>query len=218
MTTATRVAAGGALATYRSLLRARTEPQMVEVPAVQALVIDGRGRPESTPVFQEAIGALYGLTYTTKFSLKGVSTEAYPVMPVEGLWTIPGGLSAATAAPTGWRWTLLIVQPAHVTPAMIEDSREHLRRRGRGSAALERVRLAPFDEGRAAQLMHIGPYDAEGPSIARLHAFIRENGCRPRGRHHEIYIGDPRRSDPSRLKTLLRQPVEAMPSRRAAAR
>ncbi len=196
------------MAGYRDLYKAGHAPQMVAVPAVTALMIDGAGKPEDSPAFQEAVQALFSLTYTTKFALKAEARAAdYKVMSLEGLWWVPGQATLPLADATAWHWTLLMVQPDFVDETVIARSRETLVRRGRSSPSIDRARLATFDEGRAAQLMHVGPYSEETPNIERLLAFIRENDLRPRGAHHEIYLGDPRRADPSRLKTILRQPV-----------
>ncbi len=164
--------------------------------------------PEGSPAFQDAIQALYGLTYTTKFALRSDGPVGdYRIMPLEGPWWVPGQTAFWDTDPAGLHWTLLIVQPDFMDDGIIARSREILDRRGRSSPSVNRTRLARFEEGCAAQLLHVGPYAAEQPNIDRLHDFIRDQHLRPTGHHHEIYLGDPRRAEPSRLKTILRQPV-----------
>lgn len=183
------------------------KPVLIDVPPLNALWIDGRGAPAET-AFQAALQALYSLTYTIKFGRRKLGLESgYRVMPLEGLWSTDasGGFEPSSGAPVSW--TLFIVQPEYVNGMDVRRALAELDARGKRTAAVERVRLLTFSEGRAAQIMHVGPYSAEAPTIARLHAFIRGGGLRRAGRHHEIYLGDPRRADPSRLRTILRQPV-----------
>lgn len=184
------------------------EPSIVEVPAMQFLMVDGTGNPNQPGLFQEAIQALYSLSYGAKFMLKKHGIE-YRVSPLEGLWGSPGGFNPDKKA--SWRWTAMIMQPAEVTPAVLEKVRAEAMRK-KPLPGLSRVRLETFREGRSAQIMHIGPYSAEAPTIARLHEFIKKSGHRLVGRHHEIYLGDPRRSAPERLRTLIRQPIADDPS------
>src|SRR5581483_1521169 len=138
----------------------------------------------ATPAFQDAVGALYAVAYTAKFMVKRSGGEDYRLTPLEGLWW------AGEGPPRAWDWTLMIMQPDHVSAALIEHAAAAASAR-RPLAAIERVRLERFAEGLAAQVLHLGPYAEEGPTIERLHAFIAECGRRPRGRHHEIYLGDP---------------------------
>jgi hypothetical protein len=127
-------------------------------------------------------------------------------MTLEGLWWVEGGEFDITH-PGGWRWTAMILQPDHITPEMSLDALAQLRKKKPGPA-LDRLRLERFHEGLCLQIMHIGPYAAEPATIARMDVFAQENGYRKRGVHHEIYLGDPRRGDPAKLKTVLRQPIE----------
>lgn len=179
------------------------EPSIVDVREMLFLMIDGTGDPNKPGPFQDAIQALYSLSYGAKFMLKKDGIE-FRVSPLEGLWGSAGGFNPNKK--TAWRWTAMIMQPPEVTPTVLEKVRAEAMRK-KPLPALPRVRLEAFREGLSAQIMHVGPYSAEAPTIARLHEFIQKQGYRLKGRHHEIYLGDPRRSAPERLRTLIRQPM-----------
>jgi len=185
-------------------------PAIVEVPELCFLMIDGRGDPNSSEAYQDALGALYGIAYTLKFTLKKAEPERdFKVAPLEGLWwadTEAPSMAALQADRDSWNWTMMIAVPDGVTAAEFAAAAEAAARR-RPLPAAARVRLERFAEGLAAQIMHVGPYADEAPTIAALHAFVEEQGYALRGRHHEIYLGDPRRTAPERLKTVLRHPV-----------
>lgn len=181
------------------------EPEIVEVPELNFLMVDGRGKPDTTGEFQEAIGALYPLAYGAKFALKKSGVDVR-VMPLEALWWSPGSSILKTDDPSRWRWTAMIMQPAQVTSRLIEEVRAEAMRK-RPNPALPKVRLEAFREGTCAQVMHVGPYSAEKPTIEKLHAFIAAQGWKLAGKHHEIYLGDPRRAAPEKLRTIVRQPI-----------
>jgi len=185
-------------------------PAIVEVPELSFLMIDGRGDPNSSEAYQDALGALYGIAYTLKFTLKKAEPERdFKVAPLEGLWwadTEAPSMDALQADRDSWNWTMMIAVPDGVTAAEVAAAAEAAARR-RPLPAAGRVRLERVAEGLAAQIMHVGPYSAEAPTIARLHAFVDAEGYELRGRHHEIYLGDPRRTAPERLKTVIRHPV-----------
>ena len=201
MTLVTEAAAG-----LTELYRARATPELVDVPELSFLMIDGRGDPNASVRFQEAVQALHSVSYTLKFALKRAGAADYRIGPLEGLWWAADMRSFVTDDKSAYEWTLMIRQPDEVTPPLVERAAAEVAERKRLPAARD-LRLERFAEGRAAQVLHLGPYAAEGPTIERLHAFIRENGLRMREKHHEIYLGDPRRATPERLKTILRQPV-----------
>jgi hypothetical protein len=184
-----------------------TKPVLVEVPALGFLMVDGEGDPNTSAAFQEAIEALYGLSYTLKFTSKMGGGADWKVMGLEGLWWADGPEAFRTRRKDEWRWTLMVAQPDVVTAEMAEAAAETLRQK-KNPAALDRVRLERFEEGLSAQILHVGPYSEEGPMIERLQAFIRDEGHEPAGKHHEIYLSDARRTAPEKLKTLLRHPVE----------
>jgi hypothetical protein len=185
-------------------------PAIVQVPELSFLMIDGRGDPNSSEDYQDALGALYGIAYTLKFTLKKAEPERdFKVAPLEGLWwadTEAPSMDALQADRDSWNWTMMIAVPDGVTAAEVAAAAEAAARR-RPLPAAGRVRLERVAEGLAAQIMHVGPYSAEAPTIARLHAFLDAEGYELRGRHHEIYLGDPRRTAPERLKTVIRHPV-----------
>ncbi len=191
--------------------------EVVRVPRLQFAMIDGaieKGQgPGSSYRFQEATQALYGIAYTLKFMLKKRKTNAvdYPVMALEGLWWVEDGVFDITVQ-DNWCYTLMILQPEVVTPAVFEQARREVARKRGETAALAQLRLEKFQEGLCVQIMHIGPYATEPATVDRMKAFAREGGYQDcvglGGKHHEIYMGDPRKADPAKLKTVLRHPVQ----------
>lgn len=182
--------------------------EIVDVPAMDFLMIDGDGDPNGSQPYMDAIEALYSLSYTLKFALKQAEGVNYRVAPLEGLWWSDDMAVFLAGDRTAWRWTMMIAQPSVVTPAWMERASEEVRRK-KTLPALPLLRFAPYHEARAAQIMHIGPYAAEAPTIQKLHDFIHAQGGVFDGReqkHHEIYLGDPRRAAPEKLKTMIRQP------------
>jgi len=181
------------------------EPSIVEVPAFVFLMVDGKGDPNTSPDFQAAIQALFALSYGVHFDLKKSGVDSR-VRPLEALWWATSNHDIMRVDMAAWRWTAMIMQPDELTPTRLEKVREEAQRK-KPNATLGKVRLETFEEGMAAQVMHIGPYAAEKPTIDKLRAFIEDEGYRSRGRHHEIYLGDPRRAAPDKLKTIIRQPI-----------
>ena len=186
-------------------------PVIVEVPELGFLMLDGRGDPNSSQQYQAALQALYGVAYTLKLTLKKADLERdFKVAPLEGLWWTDGeppSLDALQSDRDSWNWRMMIAVPDAVTAAEVAAAADAAARR-RPLPAAGLVRLERFAEGQAAQVMHIGPYAEEASTIARLHEFVAEQGYELRGRHHEIYLGDPRRTAPERLRTVLRHPVK----------
>lgn len=186
------------------------EPQVVSVPPMQFLAIDGKGGPNDNPEFEAAVSALYGCAYSIKFARKKAALEPeYSVQPLEGLWWVEGGSAEnwQTAALSQWRWRLLIGQPDFITQADLAAAKaEIMKKKG---ADVSAVRLERFDEGTVVQILYIGPYKDEHPAIAKLHEWARAQGYELHGLHHEIYLGDPRKTAPEKLKTILRMPVRA---------
>jgi len=186
-------------------------PAIVDVPELAFLMVDGRGDPETAEPYHQALEALYSVAYTLKFTLKKADPERdFKIAPLEGQWW------ADEVAPTmadlqsdrdAWNWTMMIAVPDAVTPAEVAAAREAAARK-RDLPAAPLLRLERLEEGLAAQILHVGPYAEEAPTIERLHAFAAAEGYELRGRHHEIYLGDPRRTAPERLKTVLRHPVQ----------
>jgi hypothetical protein len=182
------------------------EVELVELPYLNFIMVDGRGDPNTSSAYRESIELLYSLSYTLKFAIKKEEGIEYPVMALEGLWSVPEEGSFSMANRDSWLWTSMMVQPPCVTDRWFRRAVEMVKEK-KELPSLGSARLEGFAEGLSAQVMHVGPYSAEAPTIARLHSFIRERGYFPRGRHHEIYLGDPRRASPDRLKTIVRQPV-----------
>jgi len=182
------------------------EVSVVEVPPMNFLMIDGAGDPNVSPAYQQAVEALFSLSYALKFRVKKSKGVDYVVMPLEGLWWTDDPAQFSMSNKAIWKWTAMIMQPEFVTAEMVTEALDELRKK-KALPALEKVRFETYCEGLAVQIMHIGPYAAEEPTIARLHSFIRENGYELNGKHHEIYLSDPRRTAPEKLKTILRQPI-----------
>jgi hypothetical protein len=184
------------------------EVSIVDVPAMNFLQIDGQGDPNTSRAYQEAIEALYTVAYQLKFMVKKRDPQLdYVVPPLEGLWWAEDMDDFASGNKEAWQWTAMIYQPDHVTRELFEEAVQQVRGK-KDVAALPLLRLEPYHEGLSVQILHIGPYADEGPTIEKLHAFAREKGYRLRGKHHEVYLGDPRRTAPEKLKTVIRQPVE----------
>lgn len=194
----------------RELYGAGREPAIVEVPELAFLMIDGHGDPNTSVEYGEAIEALYAIAYSAKFAVKrGPKGVDFGVMPLEGLWSTSDMSKFSTARKSDWDWTAMIMQPEYVSDAVFDSARETAAAKKPELAAIGRVRLERFAEGLCAQVMHVGPYSSEGPTIERLHAFIAEQGYALRDKHHEIYMSDPRRCAPQKLKTIVRQPIAA---------
>jgi hypothetical protein len=198
---------------YKKELKQLYAPSAKEVVQIQVqpllfLMIDGQGDPNTAPEYTAAVETLYALAYALKFKVKrGASGMDFAVMPLEGLWWGAGIDWHDAGQRTNWQWTMMIMQPEHVTAALFEQALAETHNK-KPALALDRVRFERYDEGLAAQILHIGPYATEGPTVARLHAFIEQQGRTPRGKHHEIYLGDPRKSAPEKLRTVIRQPFE----------
>ncbi len=179
----------------------------VDVPAFSFLMIDGHGDPNTDPAYGEAVSALYALAYALKFAVKQQTAIDYAVMPLEGLWWVADMRKFDLHHKEDWDWTMLIMQPPPVTAQLFESVLPEVTKK-KPNPALSRVRWQTFTEGPCAQILHLGPYSAEGPTVVRLHDFIKQNAHQLSGKHHEIYLGDPNRTQPAKLKTIVRQPFE----------
>ena len=201
------MSAVAAAPTAGQLIKPRAgRPEIVDVPEFNFVMVDGQGDPNTSHEFQDAIGALYALSYGAKFALKKAGFE-FRVMPLEALWWSNRPRDFWRADRDRWQWTAMILQPDPVTAGVVEAVRAEAMRK-KANPALGRVRFQAFREGRCAQVMHVGPYSAEQPTIELLHAFIAAEGYKPAGKHHEIYLGDPRRAAPEKLRTVIRQPID----------
>lgn len=190
----------------RELYAAGPQPSLIDVPELSYAMIDGHGDPNRAAEFTEAVETLYAFSYAAKFAVKRGCGVDYGVLPLEGLWWVPDMSTFTTAGKSAWDWTMMIMQPAEVTTEVVDQALTGAAAK-KGARAAARVRLERLHEGLAAQVMHRGPYSAEGPTIAALHEFIAGAGYERVGKHHEIYLGDPRHTAPEKMKTILRQPV-----------
>jgi hypothetical protein len=192
------------LAAYYKASAARVAD--ADVPSFDFLMIDGRGDPNRAPEYAEAVTALYQLSYAIKFHLKkGKAGIDYGVMPLEGLWWVDDMHLFTTADKSAWKWTMMILQPEFVTREIVAAMRAEVAEK-KSPPALSRIRFETFREGSCAQILYVGPYADEGPAIQRIHDHIRESGHSLRGKHHEIYLKDPRKCAPEKLQTIIRQP------------
>ena len=183
------------------------EVALVEVPDMAFLMVDGLGDPNTSQEYRDALNALYNVSYTLKFQIKKEMSIDYPVMALEGLWWTDNMLEFSMENKDIWRWTSMIMQPVCVTAELVSRVREDLKQK-KDLPALAKLRFEHFYEDLSVQIMHIGPYAAEKPTIEKLHAYIKEHRFAFNGKHHEIYLGDPRRAAPEKLKTVVRQPVK----------
>ena len=184
---------------------------LVDVPAMNFLMIDGTGDPNTAPAYKQAVEALYAVSYTLKFAIKKTEGIDYPVMPLEGLWWADDMTNYLTGQRENWQWTMMIMQPTVITSEHVAAALQATQAK-KSLPALSRLRFEPYHEGTSAQIMYFGPYKDEGPTILRLHDFIATNGGTLSGKHHEIYVGDPRKADPAKLKTIIRQPYHCLHS------
>ncbi len=208
-TTAADAGANDLRRTHPQLWRAPDTPQRLTVPPVAYLAVDGAGEPGGEG-YARAVATLYAVSYGLRFAVKKAGGEPWTVMPLQGLWWADDMADFVRGDRARWRWTMLIAQPPVVTPALVADAVAAAVRAGKAPAG-DGVRLEVLDEGDAVQVMHHGPYADEGPTIAALHAWIADAGLALRGRHHEVYLSDPRRVAPERMRTIIRQPVSPSP-------
>jgi hypothetical protein len=188
---------------------ANSDWQLVEIPAQRFLAADGHGDPNTSEDYARVVEALYSVAYTIKFTSKRELGRDFVVGPLEGLWWADRWEAFVDRAKDEWHWRMLISVPEWITGDLIEESREAALAKKK-LPAIDGVRPVSLHEGLCAQRLHVGPYDDEGPSLARLHhEFLPAEGLRPTGHHHEVYLSDPRRTAPERLRTVLRQPVAA---------
>lgn len=180
---------------------------IVDIPEIRFLMIDGHGDPNTSKEYREALDALYSVAYTAKFQLKlGPRKIDFRVMPLEGLWWADDMTDFLSGNRDRWKWTAMIALPKVVGAKEFEAACAKAAEK-KELPALKRLRVEPFKEGKAVQTLYFGPYAEEGPTIAAMHAFASEQGYALRGKHHEIYLSDPRRTAPTKLKTIIRQSI-----------
>lgn len=179
----------------------------VDVPAMNYLMEDGEGDPNTAPVYAEAVEALFAVSYALKFMVKkGALAIDYAVMPLEGLWWADDMSKFSTGDKSSWKWTMMIAQPDFISKEMVDAAIAEVKRK-KNPAAISRLRFEVYAEGMCAQILHIGPFSAEGPAIERVHRFIEAGGYKLCGKHHEIYLSDIRKAAPEKWKTIIRQPM-----------
>ena len=193
---------------HKAEYAAARKPGIVQLKPAQYLAIDGQGAPRGEQ-FTNCIGALYGMAFTIKMTRKFAGLGDYKVCPLEGLWWSDSKRCFADVPKEQWQWKLLIRTPDFVAKDDLKKAVVVLLKRGKGEA-VKAVRLETIAEGRCVQMLHVGPYDKEPESIAIMKGFAEQQGLQFRGRHHEIYLSDPRRVAPERLRTILRVPVKAV--------
>jgi hypothetical protein len=169
-------------------------------------MIDGVGDPNTSALFHGAIEALFSVSYTMKFMVRDQQGIDYGVMPLEGLWWMDDMREFTLENKDRWLWTVMIMQPEYVTEELVTDAIIQVTKK-KGLSGLSRLRFDTYQEGLSAQVLHVGPFTNEGPTVATLHDFIAANGYRLHGKHHEIYLSDTRRAAPERWKTIIRQPI-----------
>ena len=186
------------------------KPQLVKTGPGKYLAVVGRGRP-GDELFQAQIGSLYGVAYTMKFQSMAAGQD-YKVATLEGLYW-PDDPAACVFGQTleALNWKLLIRTPDFITAKQLKEAVAALAEKGKAPQAGD-VKLERLNEGLCVQMLHVGPYAAEKPTVDAMTAFMKEQGLAPNGPHHEIYLSDPRRVPEDRLKTILRIPVRKSPA------
>ncbi|MCB9009784.1 MAG: GyrI-like domain-containing protein [Ardenticatenaceae bacterium] len=191
---------------YRPLAK---KVSVVDVPAMNFLTILGKGNPNTAQAYQDAVSALYSVAYTVKFMVKRSELAIdFVVMPLEGLWWVQDMAQFSMQDKDAWLWQAMIMQPDFVTAEMVAEAKAQVKQK-KGLTAVDLLKFEPFAEGLAAQILYTGPYADEGPTIQNIHEHIWQQGGELSGKHHEIYLSDPRRTAPERLKTVIRQPFVA---------
>jgi hypothetical protein len=184
-------------------------PEIIKVPSFKYIMVDGEGDPSNSEEFSDKVALLYGLSYTIKFMLKKDEKDPfdYVVMPLSGLWCADDISAYAEGRREEWKWTLMIMQPDRVTKDIFEEAKVKLIKK-KDPKHIDDASFDIYKEGSCAQIMHIGPYKDEAPTIRTLHDFFKEKGFTFNGKHHEIYLSDPRKCDPAKMKTIIRQPIK----------
>ena len=199
---------------YRDLYQPKTKPSIIEVPAMRFLAVEGQGDPnEAGGAYQNALELLYGMAYTLKMSYKTDHAiegfYQYVVPPLEGFWWQPDVTGVDYACKASFQWVSVIRVPEFVTEADFTWAVQTATAKKR--LDFSPVRLVEIDEGLCVQCMHVGPYDNEPATVDAMHAFAEAQGYVPdfsdTRRHHEIYLSDPRKADPAKMKTVVRHPI-----------
>jgi hypothetical protein len=188
----------------------RVDFEIVDVPEMGFLMVDGHGDPNTSAAFRSAVEALYTVSYAVRAVAKARWGSVHTVAPLEGLWSAKDWAVFRARDKAAWDWTMMIAQPDWITREIVDEALTAAQKKG--LPALSLLRFERYAEGRSAQILHVGSYDDEGPTLERLHAeYLPAHGLLPRGRHHEIYLSDFRKTEPAKLRTILRQPVTTRP-------
>jgi hypothetical protein len=183
------------------------EVVQVDVPPTNYLMIDGEGDPNTSQAFSDTVEALFAVSYAVKFMIKkGTLAIDYGVMPLEGLWWADDMSKFSIEDKSNWKWTLMIMQPDFVNKEMIDSAISNVSKK-KNPATLSKMRFEALSEGKCAHILHVGPFSEEGPTIKKVHQFIKRQGGKQTGKHHEIYLSDIRKADPKKWKTVIRQPM-----------
>ena len=181
--------------------------EIIDVPPMNFLMVDGQGNPNTSERFQQGVETLFRLSYTLKFMIKKGDLQVdYGVLPLEGLWWTDDMSQFSVEKKDDWSWTVMIMQPELVSESLVVEAREQLRVKKK-TEFVDEIRFESYEECRAAQILHIGPFEEEGPTIEKLHQFIEDSGYSLSGKHHEIYLSDIRRAAPEKWRTIIRQPI-----------
>lgn len=191
---------------YRSYYTAKAVPEIVELDEGKFLTIEGVGAP-GCDEFQAKVNAIYSLAYGIKMLMKREGKD-FIIAKLEGLWWVDSDRPYIEVPREEWRWKLLIRQPEFVTPEIVEKARQEVIKRK--TKLVNKVRLEEMREGRCVQILHIGPYSTEPESLEKMYGLMKEKGLTFNGPHHEIYLSDPRKVAPEKMKTILRQPVKEL--------
>ena len=189
----------------KQLYKAGKEPSLVTVPEMKFVAYDGQGDPNTSEEYQKSMEVLYGMAYTIKFMCKELDKD-FVVMPLEGLWWTDDMSDFTMDNKDIWKWTMMIALPDYVDKKMFEEARVKLAAR-KDLPNLGKGYFLKYKEGLCAQVLHIGPYDDEPPTIEKLHKFIEDTGYKLHKKHKEVYLSSPLRTAPEKLKTIIRQPI-----------
>ena len=193
---------------FKSLYKpSASTPAILPIPGFQFLSLDGSGDPNNSDLYQQTIQSLYQFAYTLKFAIKKANGTDFQVMPLEGLWWAENMDDFRTLPKSSWQWRMMIAQPNLVSTEWVETARKLALAKKDAAPRLSEVKFQVYEEGLSVQILYIGPYSAEGPTIQRLHEYARDQNYHLAGLHHEIYLSDPGRTNPEKLRTILRQPI-----------
>jgi hypothetical protein len=192
---------------YKTFYNPPKQPTIIDMPSFNYLMIDGQGNPNNSDEFADKTQLLYALSYAIRFRVKKELSIAYTVMPLEGLWWAKDMSTFLNRDKASWKWTLMILQPELVTAQMVAEGKAEVIRKKK-LPQVNDLRFESYAPGTVVTMLHIGAYDDEAPNIQWMHTYAQEQGYILHGLHQEIYLSDPRKVAPEKMKTILRQPIE----------